>query len=146
MMVVAPWSSALKRTVDRPFLLASVKPTSSGSSHQRVSCTTVSQNQIRIWSWRSSHSCSESLSTVSKVAMLALVDGLVMALFASQSLGWCKVHIPAPLVWCRHKYYFLPWKALMNALPSLPSVSLGGLFFHSHFSFIFFFCSFIILG
>ena len=56
-----------------------------------------------IWSWRSSHSRSESLSIVSKVAMLTLVEAFVVALFASQSLGWCRVHIPAPLLWWMHQ-------------------------------------------
>ena len=34
----------------------------------------------------------------------------------------------------------------MNALFSLLAESLGGLPFHTHFSFVFFFCSFIFLG
>ena len=68
-------------------IAASVRPTSSGSSPQMMSCMTVNQNQIDSWSWRSSHSCSESLSIVSNVAILALVDGLDVALPASQLLG-----------------------------------------------------------
>ena len=68
-------------------IAASVRPTSSGSSHQMMSCMMVNQNQIDTWSWHSSHSCSESLSIMSNVAILALVDGLDVALPASQLLG-----------------------------------------------------------
>ena len=68
-------------------IAASARPTSSGSGHKMMSCVTVNQNQIDTWSWRSSHSCSEALSIVSNVAILALVDGLSVALSASKSLG-----------------------------------------------------------
>ena len=71
--------------------------------------------------------------------MCALVDVPVGALPASQSFGWCKVHMPAPLLWLVHQKYFLPSKDFTKALSSLLSLSLGGLFFHAHLSCDFFF-------
>ena len=61
--------------------------------------------------------------------------------------------MPIPLLWLGHQKYFLLSKDLTNALSSLLSLSLGGLFFHSHLSVAFFFgesfiffCFFIFLA
>ena len=77
---------------------------------------------------------------MSKVAICALVVAPVVALPASQSFGWCRVHMPAPLLRLVHQKYFLPSKDFTNALSSLLSFSLGALFFHAHLSDDFFFC------
>ena len=61
--------------------------------------------------------------------------------------------MPAPLLWFVHQKYFFPSNDFTNALSSLLSFSLGGLFFHAHLSCDFFlvvafvfFCSFIFLA
>ena len=74
-------------------------PTSSVSCNHRRLHVIAIQNQVRAELWRSCHSWSESLSVVSKVAMLALATEWGGALPASQSFRWCRVHIPAPLLW-----------------------------------------------
>ena len=99
----------------------------------------ANQNQERARLWHDCHSMSESLSTVSKVAMWALAVVPMDVLPASQSFGSCRVHIQAPLLWLAHQKYFLPSKDFTNALSSLLSLFLGGLFFHAHLSVDFFF-------
>ena len=68
-------------------IAASDRPTSSGSSHHRMFQMTANQNQKDTCFWRSSHSCSESLSMVSNAGVLAIVDWLGAVLAGSQSLG-----------------------------------------------------------
>ena len=106
----------------------------------------MNQSQATSRLWCSSHSWSESLSRVSKAARLALAVVFEAVLPASHSLGWCKVHMPAPSLWLIHQKYFLPSKVSTKALFSLLSVSLGGFPFHAHLSPAFFFCSLVFLA
>ena len=116
-----------------------VNPMSIRRMNQRRLFVMANQSQERARLWRVCHSMSESLSTVSNVAIWALVVVPVGVLPASQSFGLCRVHIPAPLLWLVHQKYFFPSNVLTKALSSLPSVSLGGLFFQAHLSVDFFF-------
>ena len=127
-------------------MATSVIPKSSGSSHQTRRRVNRYQSQANSRLWCSSHSWSESLSRVSKAARLALAVVFEAVLPDSQSLGWCRVHMPAPSLWLRHQKYFLPSKVFTKALFSLLSVSLGGLPFHAHLSPDFFFCSLVFLA
>ena len=66
---------------------ATAKPMSSGSINHRRLFVMANQSQERARLWRDCHSMSESLSTVSNVAMWALAVMPVDALPASQSFG-----------------------------------------------------------
>ena len=81
-------SMIMSRMTARVILKAAMaKPMSSGSINHRRLFEMANQSQERARLWRGCHSMSESLSTVSNMAMWALAVVPVYALPATQSFG-----------------------------------------------------------